>query len=226
VNFGKNRTAEKSDGPIGQAVEDARGAVSEYAEGELRIAEFEAAVNTARESAIVGDGLKIAGQIQDLELMRRDSERKRARAMEVIAGIYRCAAESERGLAEEKRRRRAEILEKIQKPLEELSRLEGIEYSGFILRTMPNGVWEGRFTGAQPDFDTCGPGDVICRGGEINPQPWFTPLSERLSAEVKAHERRAVELGEQVVDASGDLNEALEMVSREVSPPAARAEAA
>jgi hypothetical protein len=219
VNFGKSRTLGKSDDPLAASIESARRAVREYAEDELRIAEFEAAVNAAKESAVVGDGLKIAGQIQDLDLMRRDSERKRARAVEVISEIFGAASEAERAVAASKRATREQLLEKVTAALEVLSKLEDVTFTRFITRAQPVGLWEPRL-GTVANLESGSPNDIYPATGAAS---YAVPMSERLSAEITAHEQRAAELETRQVDASGDLNEALETVVREPAPPAVKA---
>jgi hypothetical protein len=218
---------EKQDA-VEQAIEAARKAIADCAEGQLKIAEFEAAVTIAKENAVVGDGLKIAGQIHDLEIMRRDAEKRANQARYAIGRIYHVAAEAESEFAEAKRQKREEILVRIRKPLTELSQILDVPFTVFVLKSQPKGVWEGIFNGAEPDFEKVGPLEVGCRGGQINPEPYFIPLTERLGAEIKAHLSRATELSERKIDASADLAAALEAIIGEVRPqtPAAQAEAA
>jgi hypothetical protein len=229
--------AKPSDDSIQQAMAGARKAIDGHSQGQQRIARLEVELHGAVETESAGavEALEAGTEVpaigkaanlgMQIEILKRACDVARSKALESITGIYRAGADGERGLAEEKREQRERLLKKVTAALAVLSELEEIQYSPFILRAMPQGVWEGVFTGAQPDFDSCGPRDVVCRGGAINAQPYAIPKSERLSAEIKAHETRVAVLAEQRIDPSGDLNEVLETVVREVTP-AAKAEAA
>jgi hypothetical protein len=222
--------------PIDIAIERAKRHVALCSDIQLRIHAAEAELGKVAESdsdaalAALEAGTELpaadrtATLTAQIDVLRRALVKADSQARGATTSIYAAAAAAERVLAEEKRERCAQIREKNRKPLAELSLNEGVAFTEYILDCQPQGIWEGIFSGAEPDFNTCGPGDVICRGGGINPQPWFIRSSRRLDAEIKAHEARAVELAQRQIDPGGDLAVVLETVIREVTPaPAAMA---
>jgi hypothetical protein len=210
--------------PVQVAIDRARAVLADHANANAAIAQLQADRVTARE---IGDADKLMRANADLEIAQHRLPKKAADAMASIGAIYTSAAGQARALAEEKRAQRENILQKLRKPCAEIALLIGVdEVPLYALRCIPQGTWEKRFGMDAPNFNELGPGDCHPGVPAANSRPYATPSFDLLAGEIAAHERRAVELAERQVDASGDLNAVLESISAEVAPVAKAMEAA